>query len=313
MKSTSFTAADVDIPIKVLHDSELVESISENKFIFLRHLQLCPTNRCNLNCKFCSCGDREKKLELSFDEIKSILDASKAAGCLALTVTGGGEPLLHKDINEVISYSYSIGINVGLVTNGVFLKNLKETPSWCRISFDSDRTFSDIEQSVTEAVTLHPSTDWAFSYVLHNGVGDIRKVVKFANAHDFTHVRVVCDIFAPNEDMLRDARRELEGIDQKVIYQPRSQPSHGSKKCWVSLLRPTIGADGHVYPCCGAQYAVKDSSKNFNSTMSMGKNIEDIIVNQKKFDGSVCDVCYYGGYNKVLGLLMSEVEHREWI
>ena len=171
MNTNSFTAADVQIPVKVIQDIKLVESVVKNKVIPLRHLQLCPTNKCNLNCEFCSCSDRDKTLEMNYGHIVNLLIEAEKNGCEGITITGGGEPLLHPKINEIIESCYQMHIKVGLVTNGLALDKLATKVDWCRISFDSNRAFHTIENTVRDAVEKFPEVDWAFSYVLYDDVG----------------------------------------------------------------------------------------------------------------------------------------------
>jgi len=312
----SYTAADIDIPVKLIHDGRLLTSMTENKFILMRHLQLCPTNRCNLNCEFCSCGDREKNIEMPLVDVIKILDDAKGCGCQAITITGGGEPLMHPDINNIIRACRERFIKVGLVTNGMLLDRLTEAVDWCRISFDSKRNFkplANVMNKQLKRLKFEPNIDWAFSFVAYAGVGHLRKLVKYANSHSFTHVRVVGNILDPSDDAITTCKSVLIGIDKKVIYQPRTRPTRGRKKCWISLLKPTIAADGTIYPCCGAQYALKDSKKDFHAALGMGKDLKDVITKQLVFDGEICDKCYYDNYNRFMDLLMQPIKHTEWV
>jgi len=322
MSKESYSSADISIPVKILHDLDLLKQITQHKHIVPRHLQLSITNKCNLKCKFCSCSDADKQLELDAKRIFTILQKAKQAGCLSVTITGGGEPLLHPKVNEIIRECKRLDILVGLVTNGTMLDKLKENIGWCRISFDPDRVFSsDFADKIKKIKERLPKIEWAFSFVLidnetkKNDFGDLRKLVEFANVSNFTHVRVVVDIFHPNESLILQAHSILKGIDERVFYQSRAHPTKGSKKCWISLLKPTIGTDGNIYPCCGVQYAINDSKRDFTPKMSMGRgeDIVDIIERQDCFDGSVCNVCYYQGYNNLLSLLLQDVKHKEWL
>ena len=315
MDKQSFTAADNDIPVKILHHHCALLTLTEDQSVPLTHLQLCPTNRCNLNCEFCSCADRKKDLELSYEKIQKILDDSADSGCTAVTITGGGEPLLHNDINNIIKYADDCHIGVGLVTNGLLLDNLNEHVDWCRISFDSSRDLDSIKQQVIDAKKRLPDVDWAFSFVLYDKIGQLEDVVRLANDLDFTHVRVVSDIHNPDDGLMFEAQVVLTGIDERVIFQPRSKFQRGKERCLVSLLRPTIGADGNIYPCCGAQYAINGSDKDFVDDMCMGGSDEIIEIwkDQRHFNGSKCDVCYYSGYNNLLELLLKKVRHESWV
>lgn len=55
-----------------------------------------PTSACNLHCKGCWAAQYGNKLNLTFDDIDSIVEQGKALGCYMYIYTGG-EPLVRKD------------------------------------------------------------------------------------------------------------------------------------------------------------------------------------------------------------------------
>ncbi len=59
-----------------------------------------PTMKCNLSCYGCYAGDYDRSLELSLDEIDSILLQMKEMG-VYFAVISGGEPFFKKDIFEI--------------------------------------------------------------------------------------------------------------------------------------------------------------------------------------------------------------------
>lgn len=79
------------------------------------------TARCNNNCGHCYInlpagdGDAEKK-ELSFDQIKKIVDESVSLGALWFTLSGG-EPLLRPDFFDIYMYLKKKGVLLSLFTN----------------------------------------------------------------------------------------------------------------------------------------------------------------------------------------------------
>ena len=79
---------------------------------------------CNLKCKFCYGSYNEDKLSLK--EKRGIVDKIKDAGSEKLTITGG-EPLLAKNLKEIIDYAKNRGLFVSLHTNGVLLDEKKIT------------------------------------------------------------------------------------------------------------------------------------------------------------------------------------------
>ncbi len=77
------------------------------------------THRCNLACKHCyvdvPAGD-----ELSFSEIKNILDQLAEAGTMYLMLTGG-EPLIRRDFFDIAFYARERGFITILLTNGTLI------------------------------------------------------------------------------------------------------------------------------------------------------------------------------------------------
>jgi len=322
---TSYTSADT-IPIKLILDDSLVEAVKENKIIPI-HVQLIPTNKCNLNCFFCSCNKRDKNLELSWEKLMEIMDKFKALGMKAVTITGGGEPLLYKYFEALVKYLDYNDIKMGLVTNGLKLWSfvgrsaLLSKLTWCRISSGDDRGFpEEYAKKLSVVILENPGVDWAFSHVVgvNPNKGTIVSLVKFANKHNFTHVRFVADLFNPEGADMSVVSGYLaeDKIDQsRVIYQARKDYVQG-KDCYICYLKPLVGPDGKIYACCGVQYALETASKDLPSELSIGDSadIEKIIEKSNiPFDGSKCVKCYYDNYNIILKGMLSEIKHKEFV
>jgi organic radical activating enzyme len=239
------------IPVKMFKSKDLMKELN-NKWIVPIHVQLIPTNKCNLKCKFCSCSDRKKNLELSLNQIEEIADNLSMVHCAAVTITGGGEPLLHPKINEIIDLFYHRNIKIGLVTNGYLASRLSKESwykiTWCRISGSDDRAVP------LKMLPIYDKIDWAFSYVVTKDfkLDNLLEYINFANNNGFTHVRVVSDILDDKLEMFHVKQLVTKsGVNlSKVIFQDRSEYTTGMKNCYISLLKPNIAADGYIYPCC---------------------------------------------------------------
>ena len=188
MKDISFTSASV-FPAKLLHRNVVCDGK-----IMPVHLQISLTNKCTLHCSFCSCSERDKKLELSFEDIETIMTNAVKAGTKAVTITGGGEPLCHPRFKDIFEMIHSLGVKIGLVTNGTLVHKLDTEDlnriTWCRISSADFRKWNDkYAGKIASAVKLGPNVDWAFSHVVSRNPNYtmIRKVIDFANKHNFTH------------------------------------------------------------------------------------------------------------------------------
>ena len=79
---------------------------------------LLVTYRCDLDCAMCDLPARgDRKRELDTDGLKGVLDAFRDLGVLGVGVTGG-EPLLRKDLPEILAYGTRRGLLMHLNTNG---------------------------------------------------------------------------------------------------------------------------------------------------------------------------------------------------
>lgn len=83
---------------------------------------LVVTSRCQAHCPHCFARVEgiDVGLELSTGEFRAVLDQLKALGTL-LVIFSGGEPLLRKDIFDLVAYAHHIGLLTRLGTNGYLL------------------------------------------------------------------------------------------------------------------------------------------------------------------------------------------------
>jgi len=286
------------------------------------HAQLYPTNACDLSCSFCSCADRKNTVRMAWNEMEDLLGTLAYLGTRAVTISGGGEPMLYPHLDETIAAANDLGLVVGLVSNGNLLHRLKSKGvTWLRVSRSDEMDASDeYYERMSVSVKAHPEIDWAFSYVLtaKPDMARLRKAVRFAGAHGFTHVRIVSDLLdldrVPDMDGVMEEIEGLPGSDL-VIYQGRKVYAKGREKCLISLLKPVIAADGYLYPCCGAQYAIEEAPRDVNERMRLGhwRDMVRLWENGENFNGSICSRCYYDQYNAALEIMTEPVNHREFV
>ncbi len=86
----------------------------------IRHLRISVTSRCNLECVYCHReGENPTGREMDVEEIATICKAFYDLGVEKVKITGG-EPLLRKDIVEIVQEMPKFK-EISLVTNGVYL------------------------------------------------------------------------------------------------------------------------------------------------------------------------------------------------
>ncbi|MCK4717810.1 MAG: radical SAM protein [Thermoplasmata archaeon] len=99
------------------------------------------THACNLRCTFCDANAAVRgEDELTFDEIRSIVDKMRECGIHVIALTGG-EPLLREDALDILKYIKESGANTVLTTNSILMtdniaKRLLEMETFVQVGLD---------------------------------------------------------------------------------------------------------------------------------------------------------------------------------
>ncbi len=108
-------------------------------------LELYPTLRCNLDCRFCDTTDRHRPglPELSAERQLALLDEAAELGVKRLFLLGGGEPLAARSLTPALmARAKALGMEGILTTNGTLLgPALREQivdSGWDEIHFSID-------------------------------------------------------------------------------------------------------------------------------------------------------------------------------
>lgn len=106
----------------------------------IEHVNLEVTRNCNLNCKHCMEGGAHETDELTLEEIYSLINEFAEMKVLSVVLTGG-EPLMRKDLPEIIHRLTERNIKSYVFTNGTlidkdFIKKIKDDNVLIRFSVD---------------------------------------------------------------------------------------------------------------------------------------------------------------------------------
>ena len=176
-------------------------------------VELSLSNRCNLECIWCSDLELRKKSDkdIDFEVLKKLFNDLAEHGTTGIVIEGGGEPTLYSRFNDVVSYIKSLGLSVGLITNGVRMQYEEHLDDfdWIRISLDAankqqfyegkkrdlfERVMSNIGKIA--AHTCNTNTVLGVGYVLTNGnVDDVENLtlsLRKLNV-DYVQIRPVID------------------------------------------------------------------------------------------------------------------------
>jgi MoaA/NifB/PqqE/SkfB family radical SAM enzyme len=86
------------------------------------HAELDLTDRCNVDCYFCNQMDVRTKEQVPLPHAIRIIDELAAGGLKSVRLSGGGDPLFHREILQILDHLAAKNITVdNLTTNGVGL------------------------------------------------------------------------------------------------------------------------------------------------------------------------------------------------
>jgi len=269
-------------------------------------LDIGPTNQCNLNCPFCSVKNRDRSLFLSLEQAIKTTDDMIDYGIKSIELTGGGEPTLWKHFKEYMNYIKPLKIPIGLITNGLLLKNfsmdLLETFTWIRVSLNGLDVgwFPDFE--IPENVTL------SFNYVWHSKTKpfEIKKSFKkILEKYPQTQViKVQEDVFSPSN-------HKKNIFNDERIFVSQKQENGIPKKCYMGWIKPHLSAGGKIFRCS----SVSLKNRKFEGDEYIISSFDDYCLDcdYKTFDTSNCERCFFEAQNDFISLIKEKMEHSDFI
>lgn len=170
---------------------------------------------CNLGCHWCYAKNADLQ-DMNLNQAKKVIDFLSSIDVKKITLIGG-EPTIYKDICEIIQESKFKGIKIGMVTNGIALKDAVflsklidcglssiglSLKGYDRQSF-IDTTGRDCYLDVLDAIRVISSTNIIFSVAfvltrdnieyIHKGISDAiqagAKRIRLSFCYDFDACR----------------------------------------------------------------------------------------------------------------------------
>ena len=261
----------------------------------LRDLRISVTDRCNMRCRYCMPREvfganfpfLSRADVLTFEEIDRLVGLFTSLGVEKIRLSGG-EPLLRKDLHELISMLALHGPELAMTTNGVLLPRYAPALSAAgldrvTVSLDAidEATFAAITDSghtvaavlagieAAESVGLGPIK---INTVVKKGVNEselLDLVERFSSRNIATRFIEYMDVGTTNGWDLQDVVtaqeiRELLGPLESVppthpgeVAKRFQLPQGGEVGLITSVTEPFCGdcnrvrlsADGHLYTC----------------------------------------------------------------
>lgn len=136
-------------PLKLLRHADRVETMLRGLTVYPVSVEFDLSNKCPHDCPMCSFGTSKSQgyrqqawVTFPAPRAHALLDEFAALGVQSVTFTGGGEPLIHPDAASLFAHAAAVGLQYGLVTNGVLLVEkvrdvVAESATFVRVSLDA--------------------------------------------------------------------------------------------------------------------------------------------------------------------------------
>jgi len=292
------------------------------------NVMLGVTNRCNQRCRYCQIPDRHQP-EMSTEQILGLLDEMKAAGTERLGLWGG-EPLLHPDIERIVTRSKELGFWISMDTNGVLVPKKLDVIrklDHLMVSIDGPEEVNDLNRqpgafkhAMTALQAAHGLTSlWTLSVLTRHNLNSIDYLFDLARRFDgmaafqFLHHN---QAMAGNTDDMRASDEEYRNAVRYLIHaKRRGEPvassfrylryllnwpdysmvkqnrSRGQMNCWAGRLYCNVDADGSVLPCS----LLIDERPALNAVETGFRTAFDFAG--KHVDCKSCDAACFTEYN----------------
>lgn len=292
------------------------------------HLEIIAA--CNLRCTHCFAGELPRKTELTLAEMDRLFAELASLGSFRLGLTGG-EPLLRKDLFDIIDAATGQGLHPSLTTNGLLIDETiarelgKRELVWLNVSLEgasarsNDRvrglgTFTEVKRRL-RVLAEHARFALAFTITADNQ-GEVEACAELARElgaqtaafrplYPVGIARTRLDMmpsFAGYRDALarlsksalEDAR--LRGVDPfspqaRLDTAARTQQSPG---CGAGNLVASVSASGEVNPCSflGSEF---DSGNIRERSFADIWHASQVFQRLRSSSGKACGERFAGG------------------
>lgn len=264
------------------------------------NVELFLSHRCNHGCSWCHYAHTHTKGPLAgkvakpagaisggdlmdWDLAKSILKQLAVAGVKSVTFSGGGEPTLHRQFDEIAEYAYAVGLELGLYTHGGNVDEeradlIKELFTWAYVSLDECTAdafkaskgvnrFEAVLGGIRRLVAAKGKAKVGVGFLLHAGnFHQVPAMVALGRELGVDYVQfrptIRYEQDAPGElaedtswvswaighlNAVKDDPLVIADLDRFAMYQ--GWQGHGYGTCYGAALQTAITPNGMMWRC----------------------------------------------------------------
>ena len=256
------------------------------------------TNICNLNCSFCSRTNRLKK-EMTPEEFSLIMQKiNNYTDYIYLHVKG--EPLIHKDLDKILSITKKYNKKVCITTNGVFLKdkldilNKYDNIYQINISLHSENNKNNYLEDILYSIDnlKYPYISLRF-WTLDKGIMDNKTKKYLEIIKDRYQVEEI-----ENNIKLKD--KIYLSLDNKFEWPDINNNHNTNGYCLGGKTHLGILSDGRVIICCLDSEGHSNLGNIYNSTLEeiLSSNKYKSIVENFNNRNCYLDICKHCTYKE---------------
>lgn len=257
------------------------------------------TNKCNLNCSFCSIDSKNKR-EMSLEEFENVLNKIKDyTSYIYLHIKG--EPLLHSNFSGILDLCDKYKIYVNITTNGVFLKKKMDVlmnHNFIRqinISLHSENNSSSYFEDVFSTCKVL-STKMFISYRLwtlnnfkmdKNSNNIVDKIIDYYNLSPEVVEKVKKD-----KSVKIDINTYVDK-DNLFIWPNVNNGFDIDGFCYALKSHIGILSDGTIVPCCLDSNGVINLGNIFKDDLEdvINSNLYNLLLNGFRNNKSIHQLC----------------------
>lgn len=233
-------------------------------------VELTLTNACNLKCVYCSDLELRNKQgvnQIGLDVFCRLIDDLANGGTRGIVLEGGGEPTLYPHFAEVVRYARSVGLAVGLITNGTRALNAEVVSEmeWIRVSLDASTreeyvrlkgvdVFENVLTNIAKYVK-HCDTVGIGYVVTNNNISQLESLVLRLRMMGASYIQLRPVVDSPElfpQDVDLSYLKYYENSEFAVNIEgmkENAERGNDALPCYAHSITSIISGDGSVYIC----------------------------------------------------------------